>query len=144
MKPVKSSGEMHAVWNSLHDGTIDGISGMVPGDVFVTIGIAYLCRMLPTSADQLKVCLRRCTLLRYEPFEGTPVEGVEAMAGQDIEVLSAERPARVVEVACVSGILKLEYEGVEIQLVEGRTVSQEELEHAAERYWTEWEEKNRR
>jgi len=142
---MKSSEEACALWNTLHDGTIDAISGAVPGEVDMTIGIAYLCRELPTAADQLKVYLHSCTLLRYEPwFEESPMEGVEALVGQDIEVLSAKRPARVIEVECACGFLKLEYENVEVRLVEGRIISQEELENAAERYWTKWEERHRR
>ncbi|MDP1662876.1 MAG: hypothetical protein Q8L55_13255 [Phycisphaerales bacterium] len=140
---MTSKGEPFAVWNTLHDGTIDAISGVVPGDVLMTIGIEYLCRVLPTAAVQLNLHLRSCTLLRYAPFLGVPMEGVEALAGQGIEILSAACPARVVEIACASGHLSLEYEEVVIQLVEGRIISQEELESAAERYWREWERENR-
>lgn len=140
---MESPGDLFAVWNTLHDGVIDAVSGDVPGDLVITIGISYLCRVLPTQADQLRVTLRNCTMVRYEPFDEPPVHGTESLASLNIEVLSARRSGRAVEVVCTAGLLQLEYESVEVQLGEGATISQDHLEVAAERYWREWEKKTR-
>lgn len=134
----------YAVWNILHDGSIESISGSVPGDVHVRVGIAYLCTQLPTAAAHVMVHLRGCRRFEYHPFEGAVLTNLSAIAAADVEVLSAEEEDGAISVVCVGGFLKLVYERVELGLAEGRPISQAELEAAADRYWTEWEANARR
>lgn len=134
----------HAVWNTLHDGSIESIGGAVPGDVHVRVGIGYLCEKLPTGADHVVVGLRSCRQFEYQPFEGDAITELSEIAAANVEVLSAEEVDGTVSVACVGGFLKLVYDRIDLSLAEGRTISQAELEAAADRYWTEWEQNAKR
>ncbi|HWE95317.1 MAG TPA: hypothetical protein VG269_15225 [Tepidisphaeraceae bacterium] len=129
----------YAVWNTLHDGSIESVGGSVPGDVYVRVGIAYLCGKLPTAATHVVVHLRGCRQFEYRPFEGDAVADLSAIASADVEILSAVEGGGNISVACVGGFLQLSYDRVDITLAEGQTISQAELEAGADRYWAEWE-----
>jgi len=132
----------YAIWNTLHDGSIESIEsidGVIPGDMHVRVRIAYLCEQLPTAADHVVVHLRGCRQFEYRPFEGPAVADLSDIADAHVEVLSAEEVDGTVSIACVGGCLQLAYDRVGLSLPEGRTISQTELEAAADRYWTEWE-----
>lgn len=129
-----------ATWNTLHDGSIKSVKGDVPGDVTITVGISYLCQKLPTTAEFLFLCLRRCTRLVFAPFGGKPVADTTDIETLDLVVLSANEQGGVISVNCVTGVLTLAYQEIEIKLAEGVPISQAQLEDAAERYWTEWSE----
>lgn len=129
----------YAVWNTLHDGSIESIGGSAPGDVCVRVGIAYLCGKLPTAATYVIVHLRGCRQFEYRPCEGDAVTDPAAIVAADLEVLSAEEVNGAVSIACGSGFLQLAYDRVDIALAEGQMISQPELEAAADRYWTEWQ-----
>lgn len=135
---------IHAVWNTLHDGTIERLQGSVPGDLTLTVGIAYLCGKLPTTSQHLVVRLRGCARFDYAPFHGEPVINLAELAALQIEVLSARRVHGFISVCCTAGFLTLAYESVEVSLAEGTRVSQVELEAAADRYWTDWTERSKR
>lgn len=130
--------EKFAVWNTLHDGTIESIRGSIPGDIAVEVGIAYLCKMLPTKSSRLVVQLRGCDRLEYEPYEGTLMTSPVDLAEADIEVLSAQFAHGVVSVECSDGTLRLVYSGASVELIEGVGVSRTELQTAAGQYWEEW------
>ena len=134
----------HAVWNTLHDGSIESVGGAVPGDVHVRVEIVYLCGKLPTAASHVIIHLRSCRQFEYHPWAADPVTDLAAIVLADLEILSAEEVNGAVSVACGSGFLQLAYDRVDIALAEGQLISQTELEAAAERYWTEWEENVRR
>ena len=134
----------HAVWNTLHDGSIESVGGSVPGDVHVRVEIVYLCGKLPTAASHVIIHLRGCRQFEYHPWAADPVTDLAAIVLADLEILSAEEVNGAVSVACGSGFLQLAYDRVDIALAEGQLISQTELEAAAERYWTEWEENVRR
>ena len=135
---------LEAVWNILHDGTIDAVRGEVPGDVELSISISYLCGMLPTNSDHLLVKLSQCTLARMELFSGATRQGLVAFGDGDTEILSAKAINDAVEVCCRDGMLTLHYGSVAVRLAEGTTVTLTELAAAAERYWSEWAERGRR
>ena len=134
----------YAVWNTLHDGSIESISGQLPGDISVRVDISYLCAKLPTSADYIIVCLRGCRLFEFHPYEGDAIRDLRELEALCIEVLSARIKKDTLSVVCTDGFLKLAYERAEISLAEGTHISQAELFSAAERYWAEWSNQNRR
>ena len=128
----------YAVWNTLHDGSIESVVGSVPGEVTVSIDISYLCEKLPTSSTKLEVRLLGCLAFEYEPFDGNRICELGEIGAQDIEILSARREGDVVSIICRNGRLKLRYEDAEIRLLEGTVVTQANLEAAATLYWKEW------
>jgi len=128
----------YAFWNTLHDGTIDTISGRIPGDITLTVGIEYLCAKLPTSAKSLHVTLLGCDLFQYSAYGEKASDDLSRIASVEPEVLSAVAQANYVEVCCVAGTLKAAYRAVELRLIEGQLISQAELEAAAVLYWSEW------
>jgi hypothetical protein len=133
-----------AFWNIIHDGTIETLAGQVPGDVVLTIGIGYLCEHLSTAGDTLEATLRGCGLFAYTPFGESAVTDLQRIAGHQIEVLSAVPHADRIVTCCANGSLEVAYAAVEVRTVEGKLVSQPELEAAANHSVAEWLERNRR
>ncbi|HVT83307.1 MAG TPA: hypothetical protein VHM90_21890 [Phycisphaerae bacterium] len=132
----------YAVWNTLHDGGVESVIGNVPGDVSVLIHIPYLCQKLPTDSKALEIRLRNCTRFEYEPFEGDVLTNPTELAACGIEILSADQKDGFISVVCVGGSLRLIYKDVEIRLLDGKVISQAELEDAAVRYWADWSTKH--
>ena len=130
-------------WGIIHDGAIEAINGHVPGDVGLTIGIEYLCEHLPTAGATLKATLRGCRLLAYTPFGESTITDLQRIAEHEVEVLSGAAQGDRIAVCCVNGTLDVAYDAVEVRTVEGNSVSQAELEAAANRSVAEWLEKNR-
>jgi hypothetical protein len=134
----------YAFWNTLHDGSVNAVEGTIPGDITLSVGIEYLCAMLPTTAASLRVSLLRCHVFSYKPYGEDAVSDLCEIASLEIEILSAVPHDGWIEVCCAGGTLKAAYQTVEIRLIEGQLVSQTDLEVAADRYWSEWEKRNRK
>jgi hypothetical protein len=133
-----------AFWNTLHDGGIDAIRGSVPGDLTLTVGIEYLCDLLPTPEASIQVDLLGCTTLAFTPYDERPIVDPQAIAALELEILSAGPGDGTIEVCCVSGTLTAVYRAVEMRTAEGNPITQSELEAVAHRYWSEWKARNRR
>lgn len=134
----------HSVWDTLHDGGIEAASGCVPGDVRLSVGIAYLCDELPTAQDRLELRLYCCRRFEYQPHAGPVVIELAQIATRGIEILGADAHHDRVVVQCAGGTLLADYELSEVWLYEGKSISQAELEMAADRYWTKWRQRNDR
>ena len=131
-------------WDIIHDGGVDAITGSVPGEVVLTVGIEDLCRQLATAANTLLASLRGCSLLSYTPYGEPPISDLQQIAARDVEVLSAVVEPDRVSVCCVGGTLDVAYRSVEVKTMEGVAVTQEELDAAANRSVAEWLATNRR
>ena len=129
-------------WNIIHDGGIDAISGSIPGDIILTVGIEYLCEQLPTNSKTLQAKLVGCTIFSYTPFWKTSITELHAIAACDLEVLSAVTREDRIAVCCRDGMLELAYQAIEVCLVEGIAVTQSELEAAANRSVAQCHERN--
>jgi hypothetical protein len=131
-----------AIWNVLHDGEVIAADGSVPGDLRLSVGIAYLCGHLPTEAGHVVVTLVGCERFEYRPYEQPTVSEPSAVAAVGLELLSAEVADGVVNVECADGgyggQLVMQYASAEASTAEGRPLPQSELESAAERYWSLW------
>ena len=127
-------------WDVLHDGKVVAASGAVPGDLRLSIRIAYLCGHLPTGADHVSVTLAACERLEYRPYQEPPVPGPAAIASLGLVLLSAELVNGSVSVECADGgyggQLLLRYSSAHAATAEGRPLSQPDLESAAARYWS--------
>lgn len=127
------------LWNTLHDGHIVAVHGGVPGTVRLEIAIAYVCAELPTSSSSLLLELAGCTVFRYEPFVGALVEEFELIPECKPVILSAVLDGELVVVECAGleygGRLRLGNAQCLVPTAEGKPLSRQELESAADRYW---------
>lgn len=131
------------VWNVLHDGELIAADGSVPGELKLSVGIAYLCVHLPTDAAHVIITLSGCDRFEYQPYRDPRVSNPSAVAAMRLQFLSAEVADGAVSVECADGgyggHLALQYLSASAATAEGRPLSQSELECAAERYWSLWE-----
>jgi hypothetical protein len=129
-------------WNVLHDGRITSADGLVPGDLRLTVDIGYLCDWLPTSGKVLMLYLRGCQKFEYHPFERSPLMVPAEVAAAGLEILRAacDDDTMIIEVADGSygGRLRVKYLTAEIETLEQKRLSQEELETASDQYWDAW------
>ena len=133
-----------ALWNVLHDGRVIAVEGAIPGDLRLSVQIPYLCGHLPTRATYVTIALSGCKLFEYMPYEYPLVAEPDAIATRGLELLSAWLAADgCVRVECADGgaggQLYLRYTSAQAITAEGRLISQMELESAAERYWSQWQ-----
>jgi len=132
-----------AFWQIMHDGTIAAIRGEVPGDIELTVELECVCQHLPGADDTLHATLRGCRLFVYTPFGESIVTGLQRIAEQEPEVLSAVAQADRISVCCVNGTLDLAYAAIEVRSDQGQLISQPELEAAANQSVAQWREQNR-
>lgn len=126
------------LWNLLHDGSIVGIEGAVPGDVSLHVAIEYLRDRFPGSGSGFVVHLSGCTQLSYQPYDEAVITDLAAIAALEPEILGAETTDPL-EVACAMGTLILRYESVTLSLDTGGGVSLDTLDAAAQSYWEEFD-----
>ncbi len=135
-----------AVWNVLHDGEVVAAEGTVPGDLRLSVGIAYLCGHLPTQSEQLFVTLAGCERFEFRPYEQPTVSEPSAVAALGLELLSAEVADGSIRVECADGgyggYLLTRYSSSSVATAEGQPLSQAALESAAERYWSLWQQRH--
>lgn len=131
-----------ATWNVLHDGRIIDIKGELPGDLTVSIEVAYLCRRLRTTAEHLVLELKDCRQFEYRPYERdtTHVSHLQAVIG--LEILSAETAMGQLSIACADGgaggQLFVDYGVAFVFTSEGELQSQASLERTSDEYWEDW------
>lgn len=129
-------------WNSFHDGSIENISGVVPGPVTLEVAIEYLRHRFPGPGESFRVLLSECTLFEYEAYEEQPIADLAAISKLEPMVLSVETEEPIV-VNCVMGTLRLAYGSASITTNAGQAVSSEQLKQASIEYWAEWSAKHR-
>jgi hypothetical protein len=130
------------IWNVLHDGTIVGATGAVPGDVQLSISIDYLLRRFPGNGQHLILTLHDCTDFAYEPDDPKGrLTNLEAISAAEPEILKAENWKDANKVYCVSGTLHVFTRAFSLALDSGRTITLQELIDVSQAYWTEWSER---
>lgn len=133
-----------ATWNVLHDGRLVAVEGTIPDDLRLTVEIAYLCRHLPTMHDHLIVTLIGCKRFEYKPYDQPLVAEPAAIAALGLEILEAGpgRDGPSLQINCADGgyggELTSKYSFANVSTIEGRSLSQSELESASESYWSLW------
>jgi hypothetical protein len=128
-----------AIWGVFHDGTIETIEGSVPGDVSLTVEIAYLRSMFEGDGTTFIIQLQGCTQLRWTEFNEEPTADILMIQEQEPEILYiiSEHP---LVLDCTMGTLELEYEAMSVALDSERRVNYDELISACELYWKRWDE----
>jgi hypothetical protein len=135
-------------WNVLHDGRVIAAGGSVPGDLRLSVEIAYLCLHLPTKAEHLVVTLVDCEQFEYRPYQQPALAEPSAVADLGLELLTAgaglDGGCIIIECAdgWYGGQLLLRYTAAHLHTAEGHPLSQSEVESAAARYWSMWQQKH--
>lgn len=132
------------IWNVLHDGSIDAITGQVPGHVTVTASCEYLRERFAEPGDAFVIGLRNCVKLQHRLTVDTPAEtNLQSIADQYLGILSAEMHDSVCRIYTDKGILELQCDDGSLALDSGRAVPVDELLSVADAYWDEWETKRK-
>jgi hypothetical protein len=131
------------IWNVLHDGSINGIHGTVPGTVQLDVSIDYLRERFPDAGKAIQVTLIGCTRFAYRDFDESEfTTDFSAIAAFKPEVLSAELRDGLCVLDCVGGVLEVKATDGSLALDSGRAVNLQELIDVAKAYWTEWKERS--
>jgi hypothetical protein len=132
------------LWKLLHDGDIESIDGRVPGTLRLRVGIQYLRDMFRGSGNGFRVELRGCDLIELESWmdDTAIVRDPEAIGKVGLEISSAEERPDHLLVICSGYDLRLRYQSAHVELDNGMPVTIDELQDAADRFWTEWEKAN--
>lgn len=130
------------VWNILHDGSIDIISGTLP-ELTITVSIQYLRHMFGKDGESIIVKISGCKLIEFESWAtGEKYKDLNEIESLEPEILSASEKDDTVSIICVDGILSMNYEDVSCKLDNGKEITFSDLKSACEKYWKEWERKN--
>lgn len=133
------------LWNVLHDGTIDSISGTVPGEIQLRVGITYLRELFGDPGESILITLHDCTRVSFKDCD-TPgtITDLAAIATLELEILSTEVDDQVFCTYCIYGTpnqtrygtLAFEAAGFSLALDTGRPIELEDLFTVATTYWT--------
>src|SRR5439155_835544 len=131
-----------ATWNVLHDGRITSAAGVLPGNLRLIVHIGYLCDLLPTNGKQLVIDLQNCESIAYQSFDGSSVIDPCEVAALGLEILNASTDGQSMVVECADGSyggqLYVRYSEAEVATLEGQSLTQADLESAADQYWEAW------
>ncbi|ROS01335.1 hypothetical protein EDC56_1770 [Sinobacterium caligoides] len=131
----------YQIWNNLHDGGLEDIQGDVPGDISITVDIAYLANKLPGNHETISVLLKNCTLFEYERYwtkdETQYYSSIEELRDIEpgLEALSAEEQDGVLSIIDICGTIRTRYDVAQLFLQDGRQISFEDLNNASREYW---------
>jgi hypothetical protein len=141
-----SSRPLHPdLWNVLHDGGIEMISGRVPGELRLTIGISYLCELFEDSGESVLVTLHDCSRFAFKPWDGEEtLTDLTAILALDLEILSVDDNGGIVcAVSAVpGGVLTIEAAAFSLALGSNRPIELQDLLVAAKTYWTAFGNRN--
>lgn len=122
------------LWDILHDGTIEGVEGNVPGDLTLNVEIEYLREMFSDGGTNIIVKLLGCDTLMYQPDNPSPL--LDSLAGVIPEgIHSGEVDGDLIRVYCMNGVLSLRYQDFSLMLDNGQPVALAELGEKSQEYW---------
>ncbi|MES2639376.1 MAG: hypothetical protein V4850_07820 [Myxococcota bacterium] len=126
------------IWGVFHDGSIEAITGSVPGVVELRIDIEYLRDMFDGGGTHLRVRLGGCSRLEYRQYDAQATSDLGVIAFREPEVLSVYRLEPLV-LGWREGELERAYDTMEIFLDTGAPLTEEQLRGTCERYWDDWD-----
>ncbi len=136
--------EAEAIWNLLHDGSVEAISS-VDKRVTFRVNISYLRDLFSPPGDGFDVQLSECAGFEFERWgvdDGVVSHDLQALAELEPEVLSADITEHgLVQVLWNGGVFRLSYSGVSLRLDTGEVLSITQLTQAAAAYWQRFEER---
>src|SRR5471030_677788 len=88
------------IWNLLHDGSIEGASGCVPGTVRLEIDIQYLREKFPDNGRLMILTLHDCSKFEFSDNKDNLPSGISEIENFCPEILSACEGVKCIEVTC--------------------------------------------
>ena len=132
------------IWNVLHDGTIAGVSGRVPGEVRIEIEADYLRTRFVDPGVRFVITLQDCRTFAFQQWSSAEnlVTDLQEIAALRLWILSADVAEDYCVVHCTQGdkggTLKVSARDASLALDSGRTLTLEEILSAADAYWAEF------
>ena len=96
--------------------------------------------MFPSEGSSFWAKLTDCTFfefLNWDTDERT--SDLSIIEKEEPEILSVEQKKDIAHIVCSTGELDIKYSNLEFKLDNGTPVSYEELNHACNKYWDDWE-----
>ena len=132
------------IWNVLHDGSVLGVSGAVPGDVRLSVCIDYLRNRFPDPGNRILLTLHGCTALTFQTYEDVAaLTDFDAITKAEPEILQAKDWTDASVVECTNGTISVKATGFSLALDSGRTITLDDLCSVAEAYWKELKERSK-
>jgi hypothetical protein len=125
------------IWGFLHDGSIERIDGVVPGDIRIHVSIEYLRKAFSPEGDTFILTLNNCSRFELEDDLGPTFTDLQLIAGRGPEILSVVTDDPLA-VYTTFGTLQISYSSLSIALDTGQEISVQELDQASASYWDEW------
>ena len=132
----------NAIWGYLHDGSIERVDGIVPGDLAVHISIPYLRKAFMPLGEGFVLTLSNCTQFELVSDSGVPTRDLRKIADDSPEILSILTDSPLT-IYTTFGTLKLTYHALSLALDSGQPLTVESLDQASEQYWQAWSEQHR-
>lgn len=125
-----------ALWNILHDGSINQIRGSVPGELTIQVDIQYLCEELAAERDEIVIHLANCRRFAMNVWaEKQWTEHLQEIAALDPEILGTDSDDVPVQLITTLGELIMDFDSFSITINNGVTLTFEQLSQACENYW---------
>ena len=131
------------IWNLLHDGSIEGASGSVPGTVRLEIDIQYLREKFSDDGRLIILTLHGCSKFEFSDNKDNLPRGINEIANFCPEILSARDVGIYCEVTCFIsnghyGVIRVAADDFTLALDSGRISTLEELDSIAKAYWKDF------
>lgn len=125
----------------MHDGEITVVSHEDDGSFVMFVNIPYIRSRLKPIGDSFILKLGGLSEIEFSDYDGMSVPFDEELKLIQIEILSTDSKNMPVSIATTDGILKLDFETLNIYLDTGKEIQYSDVAKAAEDYWNEWEAK---
>jgi hypothetical protein len=134
------------IWNVLHDATLVGATGLIPGKVSLEIECDHLRERFAEPGSHFVLTFDHCTTFQFRSWDDeiSVVADLKLIAGSGLVILSADRAGELCKVQCTftarsgGGILEIAAASATLQLDSGEPVQLGEIVSVAEAYWKEW------
>lgn len=132
-------------WNDFHDGGLESIDGVFPGDVTLGISVRYLREQFGGEGIGFVVKLADCSRFEYQEFGGdTVADPAQIIRMGGLEIYGLISDGELVVVDCVDGTLTMSYASANLFLDSGEPVSAAAVAAASTAYWDAFSKRNAR
>lgn len=125
------------IWEFLHDGSLEQVDGIVPGDISLHISIPYLREAFQPRGDGFVLKLAGCTCFELVGDDGAVSKDLDEIAGHSVEILSVENESPLA-LSTTFGTLHMAYRDLAMFLDTGEQITGPMLDKASADYWDTW------